>query len=191
MHVRLERLRGDRVRLDLMFGWSRLLLIPSRSPETGARDKKKCMKLQVTTQTDEPTDGVTGAGKIKAWQSVEPSRQTKPTVTRRIPRCSCTSEDCASLTDTEEKRDGGAKGRGVRSLFVSLSSFPSYLPRGALFDDVTFKLQEHELTMSTSFRCAFHLLLGCCLITSPPAAVNINKGVCVCVCVTERVLNGR
>lgn len=37
------------------------------------------------------------------------------------------------------------------SLFFSRNSFHCYLLHGALFDDTTFKLQEDELTMSTSF----------------------------------------
>lgn len=56
------------------------------------------------------------------------------------------------MEETEEKKEGGGVGGQVRSLFLSLYSFHCYLLRGALFDDMTFKLQqEHELTMSTSF----------------------------------------
>lgn len=55
------------------------------------------------------------------------------------------------MEETEEKK-GAAEGRRAGSLFLSLRSFHCYLLlRGALVDDMTFKLQEHELTMSTGF----------------------------------------
>lgn len=53
------------------------------------------------------------------------------------------------MEETEEKKE---RGEGAALCSSAFYSFHCYLLRGALFDDMTFKLQEHELTMSTSFQ---------------------------------------
>ena len=80
-------------------------------------------------------------------------------------------------------------------MFLSLYSFHCYLPRGVLFDDMTFKLQEHELTMSTSVQQYTDVSFISCLdgVLSHPLPLSGKDkqrrmrecaSVCVCVCMS-------